>query len=237
MQTAKKSITSGSPHKGPVMRKTRMRGSFKIICVSHLNHWQCRKSSGSLNARWYLMRMTYDATLSQADDMSKSSVNHPDALARSDISSGWFRVSAVCRVDDIWRRPKSPGWLVRLSSWRYLIRITYDQCSMSSGWIKMLPHAIEMTWWYLILMTNGQCRMSSDGLWCYHKLSGWQRNLNLMSSGRLSSWPYLIRMTYGIMQYLIRMTCDATLNHMDDKTTFDWVFRILANPTLSLGHG
>ena len=47
------------------------------------------------------MRMTYDATLSQADDMSKSSVNHPDALARSDVSSGWFRVSAVCRVDDI----------------------------------------------------------------------------------------------------------------------------------------
>ena len=91
--------------------------------------------------------------------------------------------------------------------------------------------------WYLILMTYGQCRMSSDGLWCYHKLSGWQRNLNPMSSGRLSSWRYLIRMTHGIMQYLIRMTYDASLSHLDDKTTFDWVFRGLANPTLNLGHG
>ena len=75
--------------------------------------------------------------------------------------------------------------------------------------------------------------MSSVGLWCYHKLSGWQRNLNPMSSGRLSSWRYLIRMTYGIMQYLIRMTYDATLSHLYDKTTFDWVFRRLENPTLS----
>ena len=30
-------------------------------------------------------------------------------------------------------------------------------------------------------------------------------------------------MTYGIMQYLIQMTYDATLNHLDDKTTFDWL--------------
>ena len=161
-QTAKKSITGGSPLKGPVMRKARMRGSFDIY-VSHLNHWQCSKSSGSLNARWYLMRMTFDATLSQKDDMTKFSVNHPDDLAQSDISSGWFMVSAVCRVDDIWRRPKSPGWLVQLSSWRYLIRITYDQCSVSSGWLKM-PLRWLSSWWYLILMTYGQCRMSSDWL-------------------------------------------------------------------------
>ena len=131
--------------------------------MRHLNHWQCSKSSGSLNARWYLMRMTYDATLSQADDMTKFSVIHLDDLARSDISSGWFRVSAVCRVDDIRRRPKSPGWLVRLTSWRYFIRITYDQCSMSSGWLKMLPHVIDWddlapggisSWW---LMDSAVC--------------------------------------------------------------------------------
>ena len=122
------------------------------------------------------MRMTFDATLSQADDMTKFSVNHRDDLAQSDISSGWFLVSAVCRVDDIWRRPKSPGWLVRLSSWRYLIQITYDQCSVSSRWLKM-PLRWLSSWWYLILMIYGQCRMSSDGLWCYHKLSGWHNEI------------------------------------------------------------
>ena len=148
-------------------------------------------------------------------------ISHADDIRCHIKSGGWH--------DEIFS--KSSGWLS--SKW-YLIRMVdglglVPYVRMSCGWHMK---ATEVT-----LMTYGLCRTSSDGLWCYHKLSGWQRNLNPMSSGRLSSWRYLIRMTYGIMQYLIRMTYDATLNHLDDKTTFDWVFRILANPTLSLGHG
>ena len=70
---------------------------------------------------------------------------------------------------------KSPAWLVRLSSWWYLIRITYGQCSMSSGWLNRLRC-------YLMPVVSHPDDLwtmpyVSDGLWCYHKLSGWHNDI------------------------------------------------------------
>ena len=54
-QEAKRSITGGTPphppSQRPVMRNARMRATSNIICMSHLSHCQCSKSSGSLIAR------------------------------------------------------------------------------------------------------------------------------------------------------------------------------------------
>ena len=80
--------------------------------------------------------------------------------------------------------PKSSGWL---SYWQYLIRMTYGQYSMSSGWHMKLPWVIWMT----------------------------LRILNPKSFRWVNYWQYLTRMTYGhysmssgwltILLYVIRM--------------------------------
>ena len=78
--------------------------------------------------------------------ITKFWVDYPDDLGQGGISSILVRFNAVCYPDGIWRQLKSPGWLVWLSSWRYLIRIAYGECNMSSGWLKMESYAIRMTW-------------------------------------------------------------------------------------------
>ena len=69
-----------------------------------------------------------------------------DDLAPGGISSWWLMDNAlyhrmaydstISYRDNNGMNPMSSG---RLSSWRYLIRITYGICSISSGWHTMLP--------------------------------------------------------------------------------------------------
>ena len=147
---------------------------------------ECRMSSGWLTMLSYVIRMTYETSLS-----------HPDELAIGSISSGWlmpnvlchpdditeFRVShpddfwwmqdvirmtydvVLCHPDDIRNFTKSSGWV---SYWQYLIRMTYAQCIMSSGWHNVF-WTLKSSGWvsycqYLIRMTYVRCSMSSGWL-------------------------------------------------------------------------
>ena len=77
-----------SPHKGPVMWRSRVRASPHSIC---LNHCQCSKS--------------------------------PDDIWSPLESTGWHHESWILSRLGL-----------RLRYWHYLIQLTYDQCTMSSGW-------------------------------------------------------------------------------------------------------
>ena len=59
------------------------------------------------------------------------------------ISSGWRMYTAVCHADNISYHHMSSGWL----SWSwYLIRMSYDNVIMSSGW-HTLPFLSHASWW------------------------------------------------------------------------------------------
>ena len=58
-------------------------------------------------------------------------LSHPDEFAPGRISSGWLLDTAVCHPCDISHHRKSSGWLSR--NW-YIIRMSYDNVIMSSGW-------------------------------------------------------------------------------------------------------
>ena len=70
-------------------------------------------------------------------------LSHPDDLAPVRISSGWLLDTAVCHPDDISYHRMSSGWLSR--NW-YLIRMSYDNVIMSSGWHRLpfLSHPDEI---------------------------------------------------------------------------------------------
>ena len=70
-------------------------------------------------------------------------LSHPDELAPVRISSGWLLDTAVCHPDDISYHRMSSGWLSR--NW-YLIRMSYDNVIMSSGWHRLpfLSHPDEI---------------------------------------------------------------------------------------------
>ena len=70
-------------------------------------------------------------------------LSHPDELAPGRISSGWLLDTAVCHPDDISYHRMSSGWLNR--NW-YLIRMSYDNVIMSSGWHRLpfLSHPDEI---------------------------------------------------------------------------------------------
>ena len=76
--------------------------------------------------------MTFDILLS-----------HPVKLAPGSISSGWLLDTAVCHPDDISYHHMSSGWLSR--NW-YIIRMSYDNVIMSSGWhpLPLLSHPDEI---------------------------------------------------------------------------------------------
>ena len=59
------------------------------------------------------------------------------------MSSGWLLDTAVCHPDDISYHRMSSGWLSRN---RYLIRMSYDNVIMSSGWHRLpfLSHPDEI---------------------------------------------------------------------------------------------
>ena len=62
-------------------------------------------------------------------------LSHPGELAPGSISSGWLLDTAVCHPDDISYHHMSSGWLSR--NW-YIIRMSYDNVIMSSGWHTLL---------------------------------------------------------------------------------------------------
>ena len=97
------------------------------------------KSFGWLSYRQYLIRMTYGycrmssvwlTILSRWHNVIWTQ-SHPDELAPGRISSGWLLDTAVCHPDGISYRHMPSGWLSR--NW-YLIRMSYDNVIMSSGW-------------------------------------------------------------------------------------------------------
>ena len=156
--------------------------------------------------------------------------SHPDELAPGRISSGWLMANAVCDPVDLRYYPTmSSGWDTDLipksfrwlSCWQYLIRMTYGQCRMSSGWLTMLPYVTRMTlrhlnptssgwvssWSYLIRMTFGQCMMSSRWRsWCW----------------------YFIRMSYGKFILSSRWHTLPRLSHPDDIP-----FHLMSSPWMT----
>ena len=115
-------------------------------------------------------------------------VSHPDDLTIGSITSGWLMGIVGCHPDDLryfpissgWHNiiwtlshpdeitilmPKSSGWV---SSWPYLIRMTFGHCSMSSGDISY--HRMSFGWLsrnrYLIRMSYDNVIMSSG----WHRL-------------------------------------------------------------------
>ena len=72
---------------------------------------------------------------------------HPDEFAGADIPYGWLMANVVCHLDETPCHHMSPGWV----GWGwYLIRMTYCQRSMSSGWHTMPPYVFWMSWLGLI---------------------------------------------------------------------------------------
>ena len=160
---AKSSIMVDSHHKGT---------SFNAICVSHLNHYWCSRSSGWLSAGWYLIWMSYDANQRQPDDITKFWVNHPNDLARGDNSSGWLGIIAVCHPNDIsdskvhgahmgpiWGR-QDPGGLhagpMNLAIWDMkapsVIRMTYRHLNLKSP--EWCPDDVSSRWLWPIQYVN-----------------------------------------------------------------------------------
>ena len=70
-------------------------------------------------------------------------LSRPDELAPGRISSGWLLDTAVCHPDDISYHRMLSGWLSRN---RYLIRMSYDNVIMPSGWHRLpfLSHPDEI---------------------------------------------------------------------------------------------
>ena len=133
------------------------------------------KSSGWLSYRQYLIRLTYQyyrmssvwlTILSYLIHDVIWTLSHPDELAPGRISSGWVLNTAVYHPDDIYRHMSS-GWL----SWNwYLIRMSYDNVIMSSGWHTLpflcLPDEIpNFDFPYHAVALQRFCRIMVDQ-WC-----------------------------------------------------------------------
>ena len=108
-----------------------------------------------------VIRMTYDAALCHPDEITKIwSLSHPDDLAIPSISSGWLIVDTLCHPDYLPGVGISSGWVTAnslchpddilhfmSSGWGwFLIRISYDNVVMSSGWHRLpfLSHLDEI---------------------------------------------------------------------------------------------
>ena len=101
-------------------------------------------SSGWLTIFSYLIRMTLHHLNPKSSGWDNCwCLSHPDELAPGRISSGWLLDTAVCHPDDISYHRMSSGWLSRN---RYLIRMSYGNVIMSSGWHRLpfLSHPDEI---------------------------------------------------------------------------------------------
>ena len=94
-----------------------------IVLCHPDDSWCCPISSGWHNVIWTL--------------------SHPDELVPGRMSSGWLLDTAVWHPDDKSYRHMSSGWLRR--NW-FLIRMSYDNVIMSSGWhtLPFLSHPDEI---------------------------------------------------------------------------------------------
>ena len=107
-----------------------------------LTYGQCRMSSGWLVMLPYVIRLRLlIGSLGHPDALAIPSISsrwlkayalsHPDDLAGVGITSEWFTANSVCHSGDILFYLMSSG---RLNwSW-YLIRMSYSNVNMSSGW-------------------------------------------------------------------------------------------------------
>ena len=158
-------------------------GWLMANAACHLDETPChRMSSGWVGWGWYLIRMTYGqcsvssgwdtmppyvirmswlGLIAHMDDLwpmqyviwmrHHATVCHPDKLAGVDISYGWLMANAVCHLDETSCHRMSSGWVCW--GW-YPIRMTYGQCSVSSGWDTMPPYVTRMSWLGLISHTD-----------------------------------------------------------------------------------
>ena len=88
--------------------------------------------------------MTYDQCSIPYGWQNDATLSHRDDLA---ISSGWLVANAVCHPDNTPCHCMSSRWVAW--GW-YLTRMTYGQCSISSGWHTTPPYVIWMSWLGLI---------------------------------------------------------------------------------------
>ena len=125
-------------------------------------------------------------------------------------SPGWHNASAISHLDEIQSGAKSSGWLKdqyrKLSGRHPAMSVSHPDeilgIAKSSGWLRdQISYLIRMT----------------------------ELNLNLKSSGWVSSWPYLTQLTYGqcrkssgwltMLPYVILMTYNSaiwTQSHPDE---------------------
>ena len=137
-------------------------------------------SSGWDTARWHRVQLT---------------LCHPDDLGNLRMSSGWQSALAISHSDDVINLiPKSSGWL-RYS--KYPSRMTHGHCRMSSGWLTIFPHLIQMTRHYVIWTLNHPDELAPARI----------------SSGSLNWRWYLIRQIH----FVIPMTYSPILCHPDDS--------------------
>ena len=184
-------------------------------CIGH-------KSSERDMARSYLIRMTWGSTYVMSSGWL--------TIVRSQKLQYVIRMTydcVLCHPDEITMLiPKSSGWL------RYrqnLIWMTYEHCSMSSGWIMILPYVIRVRWLIWSLSHPDDLTIASiSSRWlkyCQYFIRMIQlltvSHLDDLTFGSISFrwlnyWWYLIRMTYGhcsmssarhiIPSYVIRIT-------------------------------
>ena len=124
-----------------------------------------------------IIRMTYDASPSHPDDITKS---EPYDLAPGRTSSGWLMVYAGYHTDEIRCYPKPSEWYNgiwvshpdyllevishpnELRQIHYVIRMTYAPVLMSSGWdkrfqISQRPFSASVTYPITSFYENMSC--------------------------------------------------------------------------------
>ena len=144
-------------------------------------------------------------------------LSHPDELAPGRISSGGILDTAACHPDDLSYHRMSSGRLSR--NW-YLIRMSYDNVIMSSGW-QRLPflshsdeianfdfphHAVAFQRFRIIRMTYGHCRMSS----------GWPTLLAFVIRMKWLIWSLSHPDDLAVLSISFRWLMDIVVCHSDD---------------------
>ena len=162
----------------------------------------CRMLSGWLMMLPYVIRMRQLMwSLSHLDDLAIPSISsgwhmadalcHPDDLAGVGISSGRVTTNSLCHPDDILFHIMSSVWL----NWGwYLIRMSYGNVIMSSGWHTLPPYVIGMTSLRMVSHPDElrQCyyviRMTYASIF---KSSGWDSKFRFSTTrGGPSALPY-----------------------------------------------
>ena len=113
----------------------------------------------------------------------------------------------------------------------YLIRMTYDQCRMSSGWLTMLSYVIRirsLIWWLSHPDDLTGVGISSGWLTVNSLCHPDDIPFHLMSSGWLNWAWYLIRMSYGSVIMSSGWDTLPVLSHPDEISNFDFPHHAVA---------